>query len=545
MLRQQAETGGLVETSTMLVLGGTGSCGRHVVGAALDIGLRVRLLTRRPEQIVAATFAWAQHPQLELVRGDLADADAVARACEGVAAVISLAGATRGARDNVLPQAIRHVVAGMRAAGVRRLIVQVGAFVKLDGEASTLVDRAAKAAFGALMHEQVTLAGNDEVAAFLQRDCADLDWTLTRPGLLDDGPSHGIVETAFDYGPGTPSDHPSKIDLARWTLGLLGDERSFRRAPTVQYAPEDFGFAASRVDGEKRVAVITGANAGLGFETARVLLEKGMRVVCACRDAERGTAAVAELLRRTAGRPDARDDDARFLPLDVSSLASVRAFAAAWPAQGLPLHVLLCNAGIMMGPPRLSVDGVDLQIATNYLGHFLLCQLLREALIASAPARVVHVSSMAARFGSIDVDRLNPDQSAYDSQQVYAASKLMQVVFSRELNERLQGTGVISNSLEPGIVNTGLARGITDDPAMRARIEQGVSVEVGARTSVFLCASMQAQQGGGNYADCQDVSRGLARARYLLAAHSLRRSVGPPLWDASSALIASLSSGAS
>lgn len=523
----------------MLVLGGTGSSGRHVVGAALDIGLRVRLLTRRPEEIVSGGFAWAQDPRLEVVRGDLADGAGVERACDGVAAVISLAGAAKGARENVLPQAIRHVVAGMRAAGVRRLIVQVGAFVKLDGEASTLVDRGAKAAFGAVMHEQATLAGNDEVAAFLQRDCADLDWTLTRPGLLDDGPSRGVVEAAFDYGPGTPSDSPSKIDLARWTLGLLGDERSFRRAPTVQYAAEDFAFAAGRVDGQKRVAVITGANAGLGFETARVLLEKGMRVVCACRDEGRGKAAVAELLRRTAGRPDPRDDDARFLPLDVSSLASVRAFAAAWPQQALPLHVLLCNAGLMMGPPRRSVDDIDLQVATNYLGHFLLCQLLRGALAAAAPARVVQVSSMAARFGSIDVDRLNPDPAAYDSQRVYAASKLMQVVFSRELNERLEGTGVISNSLEPGIVNTGLAKGITDDPAMRARIEGGVSVEVGAHTSVFLCASLRAQQGGGNFADCQDLSRGLAKAKYLLAAHSLRRSVGPRLWDASEALIAS------
>ncbi len=530
-----------MESSLLLVLGGTGSCGRHVVGAALDAGLRVRLFTRRPQDIVVAQFPWADHPRLERVRGDLSDADAVGRACTGVSAVVSLAGAAKGASESPLPGAIRNVVVGMRAHGVRRLIVQVGAFVKLAGEASTRVERGARAAFGALMHEQATLAGNDEVAAFLQRECADLDWTLTRPGLLEDGPARGVVETAFDHGPGTPSDHPAKIDLARWTLGLLGDERSFQRAPTVQYAAVDHGFAAARVDGKKRVAVITGANSGLGLETARVLLEHGMRVVCACRDEGRGRAAVADLLRRTPQRPDPRDDDARFLPLDVSSLASVRAFADAWNKEGQPLHVLLCNAGIMMGPPRRSVDDVDLQIATNYLGHFLLCQLLRDALVASAPARVVHVSSMAARFGSIDVDHIDPGPTAYASQKVYEASKLMQVVFSRELDERLQGTGVTSNSLEPGVVKTGLAAGITDDPAMRARLEQGVSVEVGARTSIFLCASLQVQHGGGNYADCQDLSLGLGRAKYLLAAHSLRRSMGPRLWEATEALIAALS----
>ncbi|MBM4282303.1 MAG: SDR family NAD(P)-dependent oxidoreductase, partial [Deltaproteobacteria bacterium] len=369
-------------------------------------------------------------------------------------------------------------------------------------------------------------------------ECADLDWTLTRPGMLDDGPSCGVVETACDYGPGTPSDHPSKIDLARWTVSLLSDERSFRRAPTVQYASVDYGFANTRVGGQKRVAVITGANSGLGFETARVLLEKGMRVVCACRDEGRGRAAVAELQTRTAHRPDPAEDDVRYLPLDVSSLASVRAFAAAWPQQGLPLHVLLCNAGIMMGPPRRSIDDVDLQIATNYLGHFLLCRLLQEHLVAAAPARIVHVSSMAARFASIDVDNVNPPAAPYDSRAVYGASKLMQIVFSRELNERLLGTGVTSNSLEPGVVRTGLAVGITDDPAMRSRVEAGVPVEVGARTSVFLCASMKAHEGGGNYVDGQDVSRGLAKGKYLLAAHSLRHSVGPRLWAASEALIA-------
>lgn len=525
-------------TPSILILGGTGSCGRHVVAAALDAGLGVRMVTRNPNDVMPSRYPWAAHPALEMIQADLADAEAIAAACAGVSAVISTAGAAKGAETSILPTAIRNIVSGMRIHGVKRLVVQVGAFVKLEGESSSMTERGAKVAFGAIMKEQAVLAGNDEVAAYLQTECKDIDWTLTRPGMLDDGPSRGIVETAFEYGPGAPSDRPSKIDLARWTLSMLSDPRAIHRAPTIRYAEEDYGFASERVGGQKRLAIITGANSGLGFETARVLLEKGMRVVCACRDEARGKSAVAQLLRLTHQRPDAADDDVRFMHLDVSSLASVRTFAAEWSRQGLPLHVLLCNAGIMMGPPRRSVDGIDLQIATNYLGHFLLCQLLEEHLIRSAPARIVHVASMAARFGHLDENALEPAHEPYDSQKVYQTSKLMQVIFSRELNERLSGTGVISNSLEPGVVKTGLSSGITDDPAMRARLENGVSVEVGARTSIFLCASMKAQQGGGNYENCEDISHGLAKAKYLLAAHSLRRTMGPRLWADSEALIA-------
>ena len=187
--------------------------------------------------------------------------------------------------------------------------------------------------------------------------------------------------------------------------------------------------------------MITGANSGLGFETARVLLLKGMRVICACRSEAKGTAAVTELLAKTAERPDAADTDCMFMHLDVSSLASVRTFAKAYGESGLKLHVLLCNAGIMMGPRRESADGVELQLATNYLGHFLLCELMRETLVACAPARVIHVASMAARFGKINLDDMESTTEPYKSIETYQMTKLMQVVFSRELASRFEGTG--------------------------------------------------------------------------------------------------------
>ena len=172
----------------------------------------------------------------------------------------------------------------------------------------------------------------------------------------------------------------------------------------------------------------------------------------------------------------------------------------------------------MMGPQRQSVDGVDLQIATNYLGHFLLCNLLQETLIASAPARIVHVSSIAARMGSIDFSNLNPNEQPYNSMKVYQMSKLMQIVFSRELNKRLEGTNVTSNSLEPGIVSTNLSQGVTDNPAMQRRLEKGVPVEDGAKTQIFLCSSFKAHgKGGGNYVDCVDNAKGVLKFKYILA----------------------------
>ena len=525
-------------SENILVLGGTGSCGQHFVQHALNAGHSVLILTRNPNRVTVDRFAWANHPNLSTHQGDLTDPDALHSACQNISCVVSLAGPPLGAKSSMMPEAIRNTVSAMRAHGVKRLIVQAGAFVKLKGEPENLFHKGAKGAFGLIMKETATLEGNDKLALFLQDECDDIDWTITRPGMLTDNGVEGVVEAAFDYGPGTPSDQPSKIDLTRWYIDLLRDSKSSHKAVAPQYAIEDFGFARQRVEGQKRIAVITGANSGLGFETARVLLNQGMQVVLACRNAEKANAAVGALRELTKGRPDPAEDDITSMTLDVSSLKSVRDFAKAYMATGKPLHVLLCNAGIMMGPKRQSEDGVDLQIATNYLGHFLLCQLLSETLVASAPARVVHVSSIAARMGAIDFSNLNPMSEPYDSLKVYQMSKLMQVVFSRELNKRLEGTGVTSNSLEPGIVATNLAEGITDNAAMKRQIENGVTVEEGAKTHTFLCASFKVQgKGGGNYVDCVDHSKGLRKFKYILAAPSLGHSVDAHLWEETEALI--------
>lgn len=374
----------------------------------------VRIISRNPDGVTSEKFDWAGHVNLELVKADLADGDAVAAACAGgVNAVVSLAGPpvkTKGVA-HMLPTAIRAVVAGMRTHGVKKLIIQCGAFVRIDGKSDSLAEKAAKKAFGSLMGETETLQGNDEAAKFLVEECEDIDWIITRPAMLEDGPSKGTIETKPEVEGLIDTDHPggtpTKVDLTRWYLKLLDDPAAVKTAPKPQYSASDFGFAEERIDsGQKRVAIITGANSGLGFETARVLLLHGMRVICACRSPDKGAAAVIELLAKTTERPDASESDCLFMQLDVSSLKSVRSFARSFVESGLKVHVLLCNAGIMMGPRRESVDGVELQFATNYLGHFLLCDLLKEKLISCAPSRIIHVASIAARFGKVDLEDL-------------------------------------------------------------------------------------------------------------------------------------------
>ncbi|MEZ4237891.1 MAG: SDR family NAD(P)-dependent oxidoreductase [Myxococcota bacterium] len=205
-----------------------------------------------------------------------------------------------------------------------------------------------------------------------------------------------------------------------------------------------------------RTALVTGGNRGLGLASATRLARQGFHVVLGVRTLDAGDRAAATI---RAAVPDATVDVMR---LDLSSLASVRAFAERWHARGLPLHLLLANAGIL-GHPTLarSVDGHELHFATNHLGHFLLVDLLRDVLQASAPARVVVVSSVVHIEGqgpgkgpawSWDhADGFDPTPP-YDPYLAYKNSKLANLWFTYALSRRLQGTGVTVNALCPGFV---------------------------------------------------------------------------------------------
>ena len=237
----------------------------------------------------------------------------------------------------------------------------------------------------------------------------------------------------------------------------------------------------------QRVAIISGGNSGLGYESARRLMLAGSSVLIACRSQQRAAEAVAKLKDETGA------DSVQAMVLDVSSLQAVRDFVRAFKGTGLGISVLMCNAGIMMGPRRESADGHELQFATNFLGHVLLCELLMDQMLLSAkvssePTRIVHVSSVAGMF----CRRINVEDlmftTEYDSLAVYQQSKCAQMIYSKNLAQRLANVPqIVSNSIEPGIVATNLSSTITDSPEMAQRIASGVSVEQGASTQVH-CA---------------------------------------------------------
>jgi NAD(P)-dependent dehydrogenase (short-subunit alcohol dehydrogenase family) len=199
-------------------------------------------------------------------------------------------------------------------------------------------------------------------------------------------------------------------------------------------------------------AIVTGANSGLGLELTRRLARAGARVTLAVRDPERGAAAVARL---TTENPDARLD---VRLIDLSSLASVAAFADTTLADGEPLDILINNAGIMMPPAReRTADGLELQFEANYLGHFALTAQLLPLLRKAGTSRVVNLSSIYARAGRLDWDDLQSERS-YQPGRSYGLSKLAMLIFARELHSRstASGWGILAAAAHPGATITNL-----------------------------------------------------------------------------------------
>jgi len=206
-------------------------------------------------------------------------------------------------------------------------------------------------------------------------------------------------------------------------------------------------------DQSGRTAVVTGANSGIGFETARALAAKGARVVLACRSEEKGRDAERRL---RAALPDA---DARLESLDLGSLASVRRFAEKLSAEEGRIDLLVNNAGVMMPPYGKTADGFETQLGTNHLGHFALTGLLLPRVLATPKARVVSVSSLAHFWGRIDFADLQSERS-YNPTRAYGQSKLANLLFTRELQRRFDAARIdaLSAAAHPGSTRTELQR---------------------------------------------------------------------------------------
>ena len=210
--------------------------------------------------------------------------------------------------------------------------------------------------------------------------------------------------------------------------------------------------AADVADQSGRTFLVTGANTGLGFETARVLAERGARVLLGCRSEARATEAIAQI------ESEVPDADLRFIPLDQADLASVAA-AADLVAEEDRLDVLVNNAGIMMTPRELTTDGFESQLGVNHLGTFALTCRLLDKLAETEGSRVVVTSSIAHRGGTIHFDDIDASDK-YGAQDRYQQSKLANLLFMYELDRRLRAADspTIAVGCHPGIANTELAR---------------------------------------------------------------------------------------
>jgi len=245
-----------------------------------------------------------------------------------------------------------------------------------------------------------------------------------------------------------------------------------------------------------RTCLVTGATSGIGRAAALRLAGLGRpSLVLVARSREKGEA-TREDIRRATG-----NDDVELLCADLSSQDDVRRLAETFLAGGRPLHVLLNNAGVLMMRREETLDGLETTFAVNHLAYFLLTRLLLERMVESAPARIVNVASGAHAWagGPLDFDDLQGRRD-FGPLKIYGRSKLANILFTRELARRLEGTGVTANCLHPGFVGSNFARnnGLLGLGMLLAR-PFARTPEQGADTAVHLCASPEVEGVTGGY----------------------------------------------
>ena len=285
-------------------------------------------------------------------------------------------------------------------------------------------------------------------------------------------------------------------------MGLA--KNSFGSRSTAEEVRRDISLAG-------KTAIVTGASAGLGVETTRVLALAGANVTLAVRNVAAGEE-VAQKLRATL---PATAGKLEVMELDLGKLASIRAFAEKFLATHAALHLLVNNAGVMAPPLGKTSDGFETQMGTNHLGHFLLTNLLLERIKASAPARIVLLSSEAHRRGSkegllatLETDP-NYTKRSYSAFGAYGDSKLANILFGKGLAKRLAGTNVLAVSLHPGVIATSLSRHL--GPIQYLMKWFGglflKSVPQGSATSVFAATApeLTMEHAGIYLSDCNEM----------------------------------------
>ncbi|XP_061955939.1 short-chain dehydrogenase TIC 32, chloroplastic-like [Populus nigra] len=272
------------------------------------------------------------------------------------------------------------------------------------------------------------------------------------------------------------------------------------------------GFSASStaeevtqgIDGTGLTAIVTGASSGIGAETTRVLALRGVHVVMAVRNLDAGRNGKEAMLKEI---PKAKID---VMELDLSSMASVRNFASQYTSLGLPLNILINNAGVLSSPSKLSQDNIELLFATNHIGHFLLTNLLLEIMKNTAQkskqeGRIINVSSVGHRIVSregICFDKIY-NEARYISWFSYGQSKLANILHASELARRLkeEGEEITANSLHPGAIHTNLLRhqGFVNAIFSLFGKYMTKNVQQGAATTCYIALHPQVKGMSGNY----------------------------------------------
>ena len=200
-----------------------------------------------------------------------------------------------------------------------------------------------------------------------------------------------------------------------------------------------------------KVVIVTGSNTGIGKEIVHDLAERDAKVIMACRDMEKCETARRDIVL------DTKNKYVYCRKCDLASQESIRSFVKQFKKEHSKLNILINNAGVMRCPKSYTEEGIEMQLGVNHMGHFLLTNLLLDVLKDSAPSRIVNLSSAAHKRGKIKLKDLNSAET-YDASQAYAQSKLANILFTRELADRLKGTGVTVNAVHPGIVHTDIVR---------------------------------------------------------------------------------------
>lgn len=270
---------------------------------------------------------------------------------------------------------------------------------------------------------------------------------------------------------------------------------------------------ASTGPGGNKIALITGGNTGIGFETASSLLQKGYNVILGCRNEEKGIASMRKL------EPFAKQggSSVELAVFDLADLNSVSDYAKRALDTGRPIDVLLNNAGVMACPLMRTKQGFEQQIGVNHLGHFLLTNSLLPLLEQSAAmrqdARIINVASSAHYPGTIDFNDFLWEKKDYSKWGAYCQSKLANVMYSYELSRRLQNSGITVNALHPGVVATELGRylfpSLASDqeipwwskPILSVATSFLLTPEQGAQTSIYLASSPEVTGVTGKYFD--------------------------------------------